>query len=123
MDVDGRQAWIPEAGHAALAAPPDPPAVRLLPPSDPFLQARDRELLAPDPAHRKVLWPILGRPGALLVEGDVAGTWRARKKGRRIALTVAPFGRLPTAARGGLDEEAALLAAARGATGATVTVD
>lgn len=123
VDVGGTPAWIPEADYAALAAPPDPPAVRLLPPSDPFLQARDRELLAPDPAHRKVLWPILGRPGALLVGGDITGTWRARKKGRRVEVTVAPFARLPAAARRGLDEEAALLAAARGATGATVTVD
>lgn len=123
VDVGGTSAWIPEADRAALAAPPDPPAVRLLPPSDPFLQARDRELLAPDPAHRKVLWPILGRPGALLVDGDITGTWRVRKKARRVAVTVAPFGRLPATARRGLDEEAELLAAARGAAGATVTVD
>lgn len=122
VDVDGRTAWIPEADLGALSAAPDPPAVRLLPPSDPFLQARDRVLLAPDPDHRKALWPILGRPGALLVDGDIAGTWRARQKGRRLAVTVTPFGRLPAAARRGLDEEAALLAAARGATVTTVTV-
>ncbi|HVM13246.1 MAG TPA: winged helix DNA-binding domain-containing protein [Egibacteraceae bacterium] len=123
VEVEGTPAWIPEDAVAALSAPPDPPAVRLLPPSDPFLQARDRELLVPAREHQKALWPILGRPGALLVDGEVAGIWRARKKGRRLDVTVQPFGRLAASARRGVEEEATLLAEARGVTAADVTVE
>ena len=42
--------------------------MRLLGPFDPFLQARDREVVVPDPAHRKDLWRTLGRPGGVLVD-------------------------------------------------------
>lgn len=123
VEVDRRgTAWLPEDAVGDLLAPPDPPAVRLLPPSDPWLQARDRDLIVPDRERQQALWPILGRPGALLVDGDIAGTWRGRKKGRRLEVTVQPFGRLDPASRRALDEEAAIAAAARGAAEATVIV-
>lgn len=123
VDVEGQRRWLPESAAGDLASPPDPPLVRLLPPSDPWLQARDRELIAPDPELRKALWPILGRPGALLVHGDIVGTWRARKQGRRLELTVQATGKLPSATRDGLDDEAALAARVRGCTGVAVTVE
>lgn len=123
VDLDGAPTWIPQEALDVLTAPPDPPAVRLLPPSDPLLQARDRDLLVGDREQRKALWPILGRPGALLVDGEVAGIWRARKKGRRLEVTVEPFRRLGRSTRRGIDEEAALLAAVRGAVGAAVTIE
>ena len=62
----------------------DPPTVtRLLGPFDLFLQARDRALLVDDPARAKDLWRTLGRPGGVLVDGEIVGTWRARKAGSR----------------------------------------
>ncbi|MEV1145012.1 crosslink repair DNA glycosylase YcaQ family protein, partial [Micromonospora sp. NPDC049799] len=122
--VDGRRAWLPAEQLPALRAAEAPAGVRLLPPGDPFLQARDREVLVPEKAQRPQLWRMIGSPGAVLVDGDVAGTWRAKQVGRGVLeLTVSPFGRLPARARRHLDEEAAVVAAARGATETRVHVD
>lgn len=121
--VDGGAAWLPEAALDDLVSPPDPPAVRLLPPSDPWLQARDRDLTVPDRDRQKAVWPILGRPGVVLVDGDAAGVWRARKKGRRLEVAIAPFRRLTAGTRRGIDEQARVLAQLRDATDALVTVE
>ncbi|MEW2383422.1 crosslink repair DNA glycosylase YcaQ family protein [Micromonospora sp. NPDC047707] len=90
----------------------------------PFLAARDRGVLVPEKAHQAQVWRIIGNPGAVLVDGDVAGTWRARQAGRKtLEITVTPFaGRLSARVRGQLDAEAALVAGARGAAEARVAV-
>lgn len=74
-----------------------PRAVRLLGTHDPYLQARDRELLIDDEARRKDLWRVLGRPGAIVADGEVVGTWRPRTKGSRFSIEVDPWG--PTSDR------------------------
>ena len=71
--------WILTENEAALRAEPGPTAAaRLLPSGDAFflLQAADRDLLVPDPARRDTLWTPRVWPGALLVGGEIAGTWR-----------------------------------------------
>jgi len=91
-----------------LRGPADPPAAaRLLPSGDVFylLQGADRELLVPDPARRAALWTSRVWPGALLVEGDLAGTWR--RSGA--AVTVTPWRRLSRAERAAVQAEAATL--------------
>lgn len=72
-------AWILASDEAALRAPAMPPApARLLPSGDAFflLQGADRELLIPDARQRGELWTSRVWPGALLVAGEVVGTWR-----------------------------------------------
>lgn len=86
VEVDGMPGSVLDADLAALADPPDEPLVRLLGPYDLFLQGRDRELLVPDRTRHKALWPSIGRPGAVLADGEVVGTWRPRAKGKRLAL-------------------------------------
>ena len=51
---------------------------RLLPSGDTYflLQGPDRELLVPDPTLRNLLWTSRVWPGAVLVGGEIAGTWR-----------------------------------------------
>ncbi|MGK5676934.1 DNA glycosylase AlkZ-like family protein [Micromonospora sp. URMC 106] len=122
--VDGRRAWLPAERLDALRGARPLPGVRLLPPGDPFLQARDRDVLVPDRARQSQLWRVIGNPGALLVAGDVAGTWRAKQAGRGVLeVTVTPWAALPPRARKDLDAEAASVAAARGAADVRVTVD
>jgi DNA glycosylase AlkZ-like len=122
--VDGRTGWLPADRVAALRSAPPPRLVRLLPGTDPFLQARDRELLVPDKARRAAIWPAVGKPGALLVDGEIAGTWRARMAGKStLDTTVTPFEPLDARVRAELDTEAEHVAAARGAPNVRVGVD
>jgi hypothetical protein len=72
-------AWILAQDEEAVRADPAPPArARLLPSGDAYylLQGRDRELLVLDPHKRGALWTPRVWPGAVLVDGEVAGTWR-----------------------------------------------
>jgi len=76
--VDGRKKWL--LGDLLEAQP----VVRLLGPYDLLVQGKDRDLLVPEAAHRKLLWPALGRPGPLLADGEIVGCWRPRAKGRKL---------------------------------------
>lgn len=115
--IEGRKAWLPAADLDALLAAREQDLVRLLPPGDPFLQARDRALLVPDKSREKAIWRPLGAPGALLVGAELAGTWRAKAAGRRLDVTVTPFAPLAPAVRKTLEAEAETVASARGAAG------
>jgi hypothetical protein len=60
-------------------------------------------------------------PGVLLLDGEIAGIWRARMAGKkRVDLTVTPFGSIPVKVRKAVDAEAAEVARACGADDATV---
>jgi hypothetical protein len=115
VSVDGRAAWIPASALSALRAAHPAPIVRLLSPFDPYLQARDRDLIVPDRAAQKVLWPILGRPGVVLVDGEVAGVWRPRASAKKLVLTVEAFAPLPPGVWSRIEAEAARVASVRGA--------
>ncbi|MEH1167494.1 crosslink repair DNA glycosylase YcaQ family protein [Micromonospora sp. CPCC 205539] len=122
--VDGRAAWLPADALDALTGAPSPRLVRLLPPGDPFLAGRDRDLLVPAREHQQQLWRMIGNPGALLVDGEVAGTWRARQGGkRRLELTVSPFWALPARVVREVEAEGATVAVARAATDVQVHIE
>jgi hypothetical protein len=118
--VDGRRRWLPEDQLDLLCSAPAPDIVRLLGPFDPYLQARDRDLIVPDKSVHKVLWPVLGRPGVLFVGGEVVGTWRTKTSGSKIAITVDGFAPLPPKVWKQVEAEAERVAAARGASDVTV---
>lgn len=113
VSVEGETRWVLGVDETELAAGP-PKAVRLLGPFDLFLQARDRALLVGDPARAKALWPVLGRPGAILVDGEVAGMWRPRKAGGKLRVQVEVWVRSTAALRDRIGEQAQHLAAHRG---------
>jgi hypothetical protein len=106
--TDVGDSWIltrDEPGIRAAAGPSAP--ARLLPSGDAYflLQGRDRELLVPEPDHRAALWTSRVWPGAVLVAGDVVGTWRRADE----KVTVSPWRTLPAGAREAVEQEAASL--------------
>jgi hypothetical protein len=113
VTVDGQRRWMLAADADRLGAAPAP-VTRLLGPFDLFLQGRDRETLVADDARRKAMWPVLGRPGAVLADGAVAGVWRPRKAGSSLTVAVEPWQTLSPAVRGAVEEQAGRLAAFRG---------
>ncbi|HEU5483361.1 MAG TPA: winged helix DNA-binding domain-containing protein [Microlunatus sp.] len=114
VTVDGKRKWL-------LGEVLEPrPVVRLLGPYDLLVQGGDRELLVPDPAHRKALWPTLGRPGPVLADGEIAGWWRPRSKGKRLDLEVELW-RRQGATEAAIGEQAERLAEHRGVGLGTVT--
>ena len=105
--------WV-LAEDAELEAP-KPKGARLLPNLDPLASAKDREVLVPDEAVRKRIWKTLGGPGMALVDGEVAGLWRPRKKGKRLLVELEPLRELTGGEREALAAEAERLAPFRGA--------
>jgi hypothetical protein len=94
----------------AYENPPPARGVRLLGPGDPLLVARDREHLIADKELRRKIWRPVGSLGVVLADGVPAGTWRARKQGRRLSIETEWFGDPVD-----IGEEAERIAALRGA--------
>jgi hypothetical protein len=102
------EALILARDEPSFREPAGPPAAaRLLPSGDTYylLHRADRELLVPDAARRGELWTSRVWPGALLVAGEVAGTWRRDQH----KLTIQSWRRLSRAEREAVEAEAAAL--------------
>ena len=102
------EAWILTRDEPLLRADSGPAApARLLPSGDTYylLQGADRELLILDPQRRSELWTSRVWPGAVLVTGEIVGTWRRAQA----KVTVQPWRRLSRAARDAVESEAARL--------------
>lgn len=73
------EGWILARDEPGFREPPGPPAAaRLLPSGDAYylLQEAERELLVLDARRRDELWTSRVWPGAVLVAGEIVGTWR-----------------------------------------------
>lgn len=73
------EAWILTRDEPAFRSAPAAEApARLLPSGDSYflLHGIDRELLVPAADRRRALWTPRVWPGAVLVEGEIVGTWR-----------------------------------------------
>jgi hypothetical protein len=80
---------------------------RLLPSGDAYflLAGAERELLVPRRDQRERLWTSRVWPGALLVEGEIRGTWRRAQH----KLTIETWTRLSRSAREAVEAEARTL--------------
>lgn len=112
VTVEGKRAWLPSDSVDALLDAGKPSLLRLLPPGDPYLQTRDRSFLVPDKNREKEIWRAIGNPGVVLLDGEVAGTWRPKASGKRLDLLVTAFTSLPEKK---LQAEAQVVAEVRGA--------
>ena len=100
--------WLLAKDEPEIRAAPGPDAqARLLPSGDAYflLDGAERELLVPRADQRARLWTSRVWPGALLVEGEIRGTWRRAQHVVRIEA----WTRLSRAARDAVEEEAATL--------------
>jgi hypothetical protein len=88
--------------------------VRLVGSHDPYLQLRDRDVLVPATSRHKDLWRTVGRPGAVLVDGEVAATWRPRAAGKSLAIRLDRWTPIKRTIRAAVEQEAERLAAHRG---------
>jgi hypothetical protein len=102
------EGWILTRDASTFDLDPEPPApARLLPSGDTYylLQDADRDLLLPDTKHQDALWTSRVWPGALLVGGDIVGTWRRRQG----TLTIQAWRSLSRGERDAVEAEAAAL--------------
>ena len=103
----GDEWLLPEDEPEVRAAGETPAPARLLPSGDTYflLDGRERELLVPDADRRAQLWTSRVWPGALLVEGEIRGTWRRAQHSVRVE----SWERLPRRRRDAVEAEAASL--------------
>lgn len=118
VEYDGT-AWMLSDDLDALGSAPTPIGVRLLPPRDPYTQLRDRETIVKR-QHRRDIWKPVGAPGTVLVDGAIIGTWRPRKNGRRLTVSVKTFGTLPGRHKAAVRDEAEQIGPLRAASSVTV---
>jgi hypothetical protein len=103
------ESWILTADEPALRTPGrerEAPA-RLLPSGDTYflLQGADRELVVPDADRRSALWTPRVWPGAVMVGGEIVGTWRRAGA----VVTIQTWQRLSATASDAVQREAELL--------------
>jgi hypothetical protein len=112
VDIEGYRSHvladeIEDAGHAVEMP------LRLLPHFDVYVigcHPRDR-LLPPDWAQRVPPRTIPSTLQVLLLDGTVAGVWDRKARGKRVEVTVEPFGKLDRRQERMLEEEAARVGA------------
>jgi Winged helix DNA-binding domain len=97
--------WLLAEDEPAMQADEAAPALAwLLPSGDAYflLDGAERELLVPRADQRERLWTSRVWPGALLVEGEIRGTWRRAQH----TVLIDAWGRLSRARREAVEAEA-----------------
>jgi hypothetical protein len=103
----GEEWLLAEDEPAMRAAETAAAPARLLPSGDAYflLDGAERELLVPRKDQRERLWTPRVWPGALLVEGEICGTWRRAQH----VMRVEAWTRLSRKARDAVEAEAGTL--------------
>ncbi len=115
------RSWILSEELERLRSARTAAGARLLPPRDPYTQMRDRDTIVDNAYHRHV-WKTVGAPGAVLVDGEVIGTWRPRTRSRALTIAVETFAPLQAHQRQHIEDEAEQIAELRGAAAVDVVL-
>jgi len=94
----------------------------MLPAYDPFLQARDREIITPDTARQKQIWRFNVNPGVVLENGKLLALWRARRSGARLGVEINPYAKISRKAQDAMEKKAGEMAAVLGKSSAELTI-
>jgi len=101
-------AWILTSDESSFTTAPVPSkGARLLPSGDTYFLywGADRELLVPEARLRSALWTSRVWPGAVLLDGEIVGTWRRAES----EVSIAAWRRLSPTERQTVEAEAASL--------------
>jgi DNA glycosylase AlkZ-like len=110
QDERGRELFDLPDGPRPGADVPAP--LRFLPDFDNLVLAHDdRTRVIPEEYRGRITTKNLRVRATFLVDGFVAGTWKAERKGKAATLTIEPFKKLPRGVTGPLKDEAAALLA------------
>jgi hypothetical protein len=100
VELEGQPAWLLAADVAALEQAAAPTSVRLLPAFDPYVVGfRPRGLFVSAADEPKIFRPQAWFSPVLLVRGRAAGIWKHERRGRKLEVSVEPFGRLSATSR------------------------
>ena len=112
VEIEGEKRWMLAADLRELRGSDVPRKVNLLPGFDQYVvQASGHaERLLPGVPRNRIYRPQGWISPVLLVNGLMQGVWRHEVKGRRVEVTIEPFGKVPSWARRGVEEEAERLA-------------
>lgn len=102
------EGWILASDEADVRGThPTPAPARLLPSGDSYylFWGANRELLVPDTRQRAELWTSRVWPGAVLVNGEVAGTWRRANQN----VSIHAWRKVTNVERGAVEAEASSL--------------
>jgi uncharacterized protein YcaQ len=108
VDVEGKRAWMLAKHVAGVRRVKPTGSVRLIPAFDPYVigATRHAERLMTGPNRERVYRPQAWISPVLLVDGRMDGVWRHERKGRKLLVTIDPFGKVASGVRGAVEKEA-----------------
>lgn len=114
VQKEGRKACLlAEDLPALLQAQPPQESLVLVGAHDPYLDARDHDLLLEDTVLQRRVWRTVANPNVILQDGRVAGIWKVKNVSQGMEITLVPFGTLPEGALRHLAQRAEAYAAFR----------
>lgn len=122
VTVEGEKRGMLASDKERFESADIPAGIILLPAYDPFLQARDREVITADPVRQKQIWRFNVNPGVILEDGTLAGLWRPRRDAKRLKIEVNPYRELTARTRAAIEDRVGDLAGPLGKTDVQLTV-
>jgi hypothetical protein len=87
VNLAGKERYILSDEKTLLLSPPQPKRkLCLLGGHDPYLGLQDRDSILDNTARQRQIWQSVSNPGVVLWQGEIAGIWKSRKKGKGIEM-------------------------------------